>query len=478
MQLYEDVFLNAPLGIYTLDVDGMITSFNPKMAELAGDDPKEVIGLNVFEMESYAKAGLDKFFAKGLAGEAFEIEVEYTSLLGRKTSTRHYRGVPLEGHGKPGEARLLLLVEDVTERRAAEQRVRFERRRLAALINSLADGVLALNEKQQIIAFNGATLNILDRNEDLNGKTISNVLHVTDQSNEPVNVSQQIKNVKAPVVFDDWILKYGDGESINLYVSISPVFQGYHQEGERGHVLLLRDITEEKTLETQRDEFISVVSHELRTPLTTAEAAISTAVILSEKQGSEKVLELLKEAHKDVTFLADLVNDISTLALAERDAMEITPEKVDVPQLLKELEDKYKPKAEASGLVFKLATPENVPEIISNSYRLKEVLANLLDNALKYTESGSVTLGAERVDGRIRFYIVDTGMGIKKSDQKHIFERFWRSEDYQTRTHSGTGLGLYLTKRIVERLKGKITFSSQLGKGTTFTVTIPERISQ
>lgn len=158
--------------------------------------------------------------------------------------------------------------------------------------------------------------------------------------------------------------------------------------------------------------------------------------------------------------------------------MEITPEKVDVPQLLKELEDKYKPKAEASGLVFKLATPENVPEIISNSYRLKEVLANLLDNALKYTESGSVTLGAERVDGRIRFYIVDTGMGIKKSDQKHIFERFWRSEDYQTRTHSGTGLGLYLTKRIVERLKGKITFSSQLGKGTTFTVTIPERISQ
>src|SRR5690606_25302767 len=132
------------------------------------------------------------------------------------------RGVPLEGHGKPGEARLLLLVEDVTERRAAEQRVRFERRRLAALINSLADGVLALNEKQQIIAFNGATLNILDRNEDLNGKTISNVLHVTDQSNEPVNVSQQIKNVKAPVVFDDWILKYGDGESINLYVSISP----------------------------------------------------------------------------------------------------------------------------------------------------------------------------------------------------------------------------------------------------------------
>lgn len=479
MQLYEDVFLNAPMGIYTLDKDGTITSFNPKMAELAGDDPNEVVGLNVFEMDSYKKSGLDAFFAKGLAGESFETEVDYISLLGHKKSTRHYRGVPLQGHDKPGAARLLLLVEDVTERRAAERRLELERRRLAALINSLADGVIALNEKQEVIIFNGATLGVLDVNEDLSGRQVSDILNITDKTNKPVNISERIKNVKAPVVYDDWLLHYPDGESINLYVSISPVYQGYHQEGERGHVLLLRDITQEKTLEAQRDEFISVVSHELRTPLTTAEAALSTAMVMADRQQAEKAIGLLKEAHKNVTFLADLVNDISTLALAERGAMDIEPEEVDVQALLKELEGECAPKAEAAGLAFHLEVPSDVPHIVSNHYRLKEVLGNILNNALKYTEEGSITLKAEQLDGtRVRFSIIDTGIGIKKSDQKHIFERFWRSEDYRTRTHSGTGLGLYLAKRVTERLQGTIDFESKVGEGTAFTVTVPMKLTE
>lgn len=484
-QLFEDVFLNAPLGIYTLDKDGTITTFNPKMAELAGDDPSEVVGLNVFEMSSYKKSGLDKYFKKGLSGESFEIEVDYVSLIGKKKSIRHYRGVPLEGRGKEGEARLLLLVEDITERKIAERRLeesrrteKLERERLSTLINSLVDGVIALDENNKVIKYNAAALSLLDKNEDITNFKIDEIINLTDKNGDNVSIKDFIKDTAAPRIFTDWTVNYSDGEKINLYISVATVHQSYQKEsiGE-GHVLLLRDITKEKTVEAERDEFISVVSHELRTPLAIAEATISTAMLPEAKKHPEKFQSLLKEAHQNVVFLSGIVNDITTLVLADEEAMELPTEEIAPGNLLVELESEFKPKAEAKNLKFKIEKGEDLKKFISSEYRVKEILNNLLDNAIKYTEEGSIALNATMQDkDHIKFDVIDTGIGMSKSDQKHIFERFWRSEDYRTRTHSGTGLGLYLSKRLADRLGAEIKIQSKLNSGSTFSLILPIKV--
>jgi PAS domain S-box-containing protein len=136
-QLYQEIFENAPFGLYTLDKNGLVTSFNPKMLELSGDSAEQVIGVNALELPSYKKVGLDKYFREGLAGKPFETEVRYVSQFGKKPSIRHYRGVPIAD----GQTGLLLIVEDVTEQRRTEtkleevrQEERLEHERLRLLI--------------------------------------------------------------------------------------------------------------------------------------------------------------------------------------------------------------------------------------------------------------------------------------------------------------------------------------------------------
>jgi PAS domain S-box-containing protein len=128
----------------------------------------------------------------------------------------------------------------------------------------MADGVLAIDENGKIVVSNGAALNILDINTTLSGKSLGKILHLFDKNNQPVDLNEVISSTKTQFTTRDWRLNYPDGSTVNLYASLAPVRLGYGQEGMKGYVLLIRDITREKSLEEERDEFISVVSHELR----------------------------------------------------------------------------------------------------------------------------------------------------------------------------------------------------------------------
>lgn len=485
-QLYRDVFVNAPLGIYTLNERGTITSFNPKMVELSGDDPKDAVGLNVFKMDSYKKVGLDVLFAKGLAGEAFETEVDYTSYLGKKTSTRHYRGVPLKGSGDPEQARLLLIVEDVTEIRRTERQLResvkiekLEHERLLTLINNMGDAVIATNQQGLVIVYNGAALDLLNTNETMEHRPISKYLRTYTKDKKPVNIIALARKSGHMIRRDDILFNVENDEFMNLYVSVAPVRLGYGQKGEEGYVMLLRDITKQKSIEQQRDEFISVVSHELRTPIAIVEANISTSMLPQVLKQPDKALDLLDQAHRNIVFLAALVNDITTLSHVEEGQLEARLETVDPAAIIHELSVVFRPKAEAEGLKLKTHVGQSIPAIQSNADRLKEILHNFITNGIKYTSKGSVTLGVERRDdAHVTFTVADTGIGISKSDQKHIFNKFWRSEDYQTQEHHGTGLGLYISKKLAERMHGTVTFESKLHHGSSFSLTVPLKIEK
>lgn len=350
-----------------------------------------------------------------------------------------------------------------------------ERERLTSLINSMADGVLAIDESGKIVVTNGAALNILDINTTLVGRHINKILNLLDKNNQPVDLEEIIRNTKTQFSSRDWLLSYPDGSTVNLYVSLAPVRLGYGKEGMKGYVLLLRDITREKSLEEERDEFISVVSHELRTPIAIAEGNIGNAEFIFEKagQGNKAIAEALKTAHDQINFLAGMINDLSTLSRAERGKLAVEVESINTHDMINELASIYGAQAEAKGLELRLETDPHLELLQTSKLYAKEILQNFITNAIKYTEKGSVTVGAVSKNDGVEFYITDTGIGISKPDQEKVFDKFFRSEDFRTRQNNGTGLGLYVTMKLARLIHAEIELESVLNKGSTFRIFIP-----
>jgi signal transduction histidine kinase len=355
------------------------------------------------------------------------------------------------------------------------QTAQVERERLTSLINSMADGVVAIDEKLLVVITNGAALNVLDVNNTLVGKHIKDVMTLVDKNNQPVDIVKEIQNIKSQMTTRDWRLQYpGDNNFINLYCSIAPVRLGFGHENVKGHVILLRDITREKSLEEERDEFISVVSHELRTPIAIAEGNVGNAEFIAEKTGDIGQIKLaLKEAHTQINFLAGLINDLSTLSRAERGKLEVDVEDINVHDLVQELQHNYEPSATKKQLELKTDIDPTLELLKSSRLYVREILQNFITNAIKYTETGSVTIGANTKEGGVEFFVTDTGIGISKVDQQKVFDKFFRSEDYRTRQNSGTGLGLYVTMKLTRLIHAEISVESELNKGSTFIIFIP-----
>lgn len=363
---------------------------------------------------------------------------------------------------------------DNNERQLTPQRGSLEHERLSSLINSMADGVIAIDDQMNVAIYNGAALNIININTAITNKNISQVLRLSDAEGQLINIVELINSLKTQYSSRELRLKYPDGSQINVYLSIAPVRLSYGQSGTKGHVILLRDITHEKSLEEEQSEFISVVSHELRTPIAIAEGNISNAQVIGEKLGnSSQILDALKQAHDQIVFLSDLINDLSTLSRAERDKLVVDIESINVHQLIVDIAKNYQPQASAKNLELKIDLSPNLELLNTGKLYLREVLQNFITNAIKYTSEGSVTIGARPHSRGVEFYIQDTGIGISRNDQTKIFDKFFRSEDYRTRQNNGTGLGLYVTLKLARLLHAEINIQSELNKGSIFTIVVP-----
>jgi PAS domain S-box-containing protein len=366
------------------------------------------------------------------------------------------------------------MVNRLLSRAKRIHRTSVEHEQLTSLINSMADGVIAVDNHMKIVTSNGAALNILDVNSTLIGRRLREILRPSDKNNQAVDIEKMVEDTKIPTTSRDLLLKYADGSQINLYLSIAPVHLGYGKRGRRGFVLLLRDITHEKSLEEERDEFISVVSHELRTPIAITEGNISNAQFIVEKTGDiDQVKAALAQAHDQTLFLADMINDLATLSRAERNKLVVDITSIDTNALIDTLIKTYEGDAKKKGLTLHSSVTAKLPPLMSSNLYVREVLQNFITNAIKYTEKGSVTITARAQDRGISFVVSDTGIGISKSDQEKIFDKFFRSEDYRTRQNNGTGLGLYVTMKLARLLHAEIDVKSQLNHGSTFTIYIP-----
>ena len=352
----------------------------------------------------------------------------------------------------------------------AQKNIIHEHEKVLAIINSIREAIVSVDIKGNIELYNSAALDFFDTNASLIGKNINNILKLTTLDGKTFNLKKVLVKNKSLFSRNDLSFNLGE-EKIRVeieLVAVSDVFLTKERLKDKKYILMIRDITKQKTLDEERDEFISVVSHELRTPVTIAEGAISNLSLAIEKDMPKQVLSKNADiTYEQVKFLATMINDLSTLSRAERGVGDKFVE-LNIKDLGQKILEKYHKNADEKGLNLELVMDNNLPSIKTSELYLEELLQNLITNALKYTKEGEIKISITNNEKNIRFMVEDTGIGISKSDQKKIFDKFYRSEDYRTRETGGTGLGLYVSSKLADKLDTKIELSSKLNHGSKF----------
>ena len=256
-------------------------------------------------------------------------------------------------------------------------------------------------------------------------------------------------------------------------------------------VVIFRDVSKQRSEERQRAEFISTASHEMRTPVAAIEGYLALAMNEKVSKIDSAARGYLDKAHASTQHLGKLFQDLLTAAKSEDGRLTNNPQVVELGQLVDELIEGARFTAEKKGLLMEADFGEaggdgkgaqsgvgmNAVRPLVYVYvdpeRLREVITNLFDNAVKYTEEGKITIGMHTEDKAATIHVSDTGNGIPKEDIPHLFQKFYRVDNSATRQVGGTGLGLFISRKIVELYNGRIWVESTLGEGSVFNITLP-----
>jgi signal transduction histidine kinase len=276
-------------------------------------------------------------------------------------------------------------------------------------------------------------------------------------------------------------------------LNVSPLFDETGQVN--AAVAVFRDVSKERAEEQQRADFISTASHEMRTPVAAIEGYLALAMNEKVSTIDNRARGYLEKAHSSTQHLGQLFQDLLTSAKAEDGRLTSHPSVVEIGSFLEQLSSDLHFAAEKKGLSldFALATSRNIDAshesggerivrplyyVYADGDRLREVITNLVDNAIKYTPEGGVTLGLTGDDKVVQCYVKDTGPGIPAADLPHLFQKFYRVDNSATRTIGGTGLGLFICRKIIEMYNGRIWAESEVGKGSSFYINLPRLSSQ
>ncbi|MBO8129353.1 MAG: PAS domain-containing protein [Peptococcaceae bacterium] len=338
-----------------------------------------------------------------------------------------------------------------------------EKNRIQAILNSMADGVIALDHKARVILLNPVVEEVFGiKEETCKGKVILEVVrdYELDKIFQEALVSQR------PVKKE---LRFLTPEPRIFRVHVTPL-----QSFEGGVVALLRDITERRQLEELRSEFVANVSHELRTPLTSIRGFVETLQD-GAIQDPKVARDFLNIIDKEAERLALLIEDLLNLGRVEEKRGQFARDEISIREVISQAIDSVSGKLKDKGLELKVDIPDNLPKIYGEQGLLVQAFVNLLDNAVKFTEEGYIAIRAQLENEWLRVDVNDTGIGIPYESQVRIFERFYRVDKARSGKQGGTGLGLAIVKHIVEGHGGRVKVQSAYNKGSTFSVFLPTK---
>lgn len=334
---------------------------------------------------------------------------------------------------------------------------------LEAILNSMINGIIAVDRNKNIIMINKFCFDILELPDDFVAENES--MYKIIRNDEIAKMVESSMLEGCSLVKE---LSYVHLDKI-LRIYVNPIFSSGQEI--LGSIVVIQDVSQIRKLEQMRSDFVSNVSHELKTPLTSIKGFVDTL-----KGGAinntETALRFLDIIDIESDRLYRLINDILLLSEIESMDRETEQTRVDIESVVNEVYDILDQKASDKGLVLE-AHFEGDTQLMANRDRIKQMLINLVDNAIKYTEKGKVEIKAVRMANTITIKVIDTGVGFSEVHKEGLFERFYRVDKGRSRNQGGTGLGLSIVKHIVMLYKGRISVESTPGQGSTFEIVLP-----
>lgn len=327
--------------------------------------------------------------------------------------------------------------------------------KLEAILKSMDSGVIAVDRGHRVIMINPYAKKIFGINKDIIGQNLMNNIRDFELDDIFDNTKEEFREMKI-LWPKERVLRIRTADIIN--------------DGEKiGTVAVVQDITDVKRLENMRSQFVANVSHELKTPLTSIKGFAETLKYVDDPINKEKFLNIIDD---EANRLTRLINDILTLSHIEN-SVEGKKDEFKVNHIVKDVYNLMRNTAEKKSIEM-IIQEENIPSLKGDSDRFKQMIINLVDNAIKYSDNnGKIVIGT-RFDNEDCFISVkDNGVGIHKEHLERLFERFYRVDKARSRSQGGTGLGLAIVKHIVVGFNGTIQVESEVGKGSKFTVKIP-----
>lgn len=348
------------------------------------------------------------------------------------------------------------------EMRETIVRLQQERGRLLTLLEGMGEAVLMLDDAERVLLANRVAEKLLRLPKDYQGRRLSDVCHAPRLQGLVSEVLWAHEPSELEIDFES------KDETRHLSVTASPIMSGEHATGA---VVVVFDQTQLRRLERVRRDFVANVSHELRTPIATIQSASETLATANVTSDPE-LKEIIASVERNARRMGTIVDDLLVLSRLEATGEEVVLHDVSLPAVFAEIHDRLSPLAKEKRVEFVVEIDEELPRVYAEVGALRQILQNLVQNAIKYTpQGGRVRLEAARKsDKRVRIVVSDTGPGIAPEHLPRIFERFYRVDAGRSRDIGGTGLGLAIVKHLVRKLKGKIDVESEPAKGTTFTL--------
>ncbi len=489
-RIMSQLLLSLNDAVVLTDESGNILEVNEAFCRITGYSKDEVIGKN----PRILKSGLhDASFYKNMWDSILTKGYWSGEIINKKKNGELYfallsiSSIKDEVHGL---TYYLGIQSDITERKKAEEQIRYQ----ANLLENVNDAIIATNLNYRITSWNKAAEKMYGyKAEEVIGREISEIVKVEFPAGLTREQVRQILQEKG----------FWKGEAIHynrfgekIYVSSSLSIIKDINGNPIGTVGINRDITEQKKTEEKlklyaeqleianaqlqelnklKSEFLANTSHELRTPLN---SIIGFLNLIKEElyENKEEMMQFVDNALMSAKHLLNIINDILDIAKIEAGKLELTIEDVELSELLQEVWTLSHVQTEQKKLEYRMIYPEKPVFIRGDRNRLKQILLNLIGNAIKFTHKGSITVKVEVFEekGYCQFSVIDTGIGIPKEKQAKLFQKFVQIDGTTTRKYGGTGLGLAITKSLVEMMGGIIEiYSEGEGKGTTVIFTIP-----
>jgi two-component system phosphate regulon sensor histidine kinase PhoR len=343
-------------------------------------------------------------------------------------------------------------------------KISYEEAKLDAVISSMFEGIMLTSEKGRILMINPSLKKLFLVDSPPEGKRPIEVLRNNDIQDMVDIIIKYRRNMTRECTLSNFY------EEKTVLINGAPVIK---EGAMQGVILVFHDITEIKRLERMRRDFVANVSHELRTPLSNIKGYAETLLhgALEDKIHAQDFTCVI---YKESDRLAKLIDDLLDLSKIESGKIEIMPAPYSIGAILANAAAILKKSANDKHIDIKIAPSIDVPKVLADESRLTQVALNLLDNAIKFTPvNGCIKISFIKKDGFVQTDISDTGPGIPEKDLPRIFERFYRVDKSHSRDLGGTGLGLSIVKHIVQLHGGEVWVFSALGRGSTFSFTIP-----